>query len=387
MNIRFYRPWLGASLLALIVLPLAPVSATDAEQVGASYHGQLGIDTGLGMLEKWCALPNFSFDRQGGIGGWTAKDCNNCHIGADWNPTRPQADCNKCHEAASAESATPPTIATCMAVCHKKDIAKRGDQFTAEYDVHIAAGYVCQDCHLRVADDVSDHQFLKGTAIDTTEPTMKGTLSCTTACHDPQPHSMATDNGVTLNVHTEKVACETCHTGLRYGAALESRSWARFVSVDPIKPVTVKRSTPWLPDHKWYDNTGPGASGDYHLPILSHTERRGLPGAKIYPFNPVTVEWFLRKKNSSYDDVIVPAEVAAADADGDLHVTLDEMQDVYRKAQLVTADMNFSISHSIGPADTAFRCNDCHGKRGWVLDWKQLGYPKDPRGGPGGKKK
>lgn len=76
------------------------------------------------------------------------------------------------------------------------------------------------------------------------------------------------------------------------------------------------------------------------------------PGAKIYPFNPVAVEWFIKWKNSSLDDVNVPSEVAAADADGDLHVTLDEMRAVYRKAQLVTADMNFSISHSIGPAVT-----------------------------------
>ena len=140
MKARLFTPMLGASLLALIALPLATVSATEPEQVGASYHGQMGIDTGLGMLEKWCALPNFSFEKQGGIAGWTAKDCNNCHIGASWNPTRDQTDCNKCHTEASAEAATPPTIANCTAVCHKKDIAKRGDQFTAEFDAQDFTG-------------------------------------------------------------------------------------------------------------------------------------------------------------------------------------------------------------------------------------------------------
>jgi hypothetical protein len=25
------------------------------------------------MLEKWCALPNFSFEQQGGIDGWTPR--------------------------------------------------------------------------------------------------------------------------------------------------------------------------------------------------------------------------------------------------------------------------------------------------------------------------
>ena len=381
MKARLFTPMLGASLLALIALPLATVSATEPEQVGASYHGQMGIDTGLGMLEKWCALPNFSFEKQGGIAGWTAKDCNNCHIGASWNPTRDQTDCNKCHTEASAEAATPPTIANCTAVCHKKDIAKRGDQFTAEFDVHIAAGFTCQDCHERFDDGVSDHQFLKGTAIDTTEPTMAGTLSCTSGCHDPQPHT-ATGKATTLNEHTGKVACETCHTGLRWGKALASRTWMEFTPAG--KPVTTFREPGWLPEHKWYDNTGPGASGGYHLPILGYTERRGLPGAKIYPFNPVTVEWYVQKKNSDFDDVIIVPEVKAADANLDNIVTLEEIRAVYRKAKLLTADMNFSISHSVGPASSAFGCNDCHGKRGWVLDWKQLGYSKDPRGKPRG---
>ncbi len=58
---------LYASILALITLPLATASALDDQTnaVEASYHGQLGKDTGgLGMLEKWCALPNFSYSQQ-----------------------------------------------------------------------------------------------------------------------------------------------------------------------------------------------------------------------------------------------------------------------------------------------------------------------------------
>ena len=93
----------------------------------------------------------------------------------------------------------------------------------------------------------------------------------------------------------------------------------------------------------------------------------------------MTVDWFVKRKNSAFDDVIITPEVKAADADGDRTVTLDEMQVFYRKARLLTADMNFSISHSVVPADEAFGCNDCHGKKGWVLNWNQLGYAKDPR--------
>ena len=373
----FFTPRLGASILALIALPLATLSAAQSGGAEASYHGQMGYQTGSGMLEKWCALPNFSFEEQGGIEGWTGQSCNGCHIGAAWNETKPVANCNSCHESATLESAEAPTVANCAQVCHKKDTAKRGDVFTAERDVHIAAGFVCQDCHERYDDGVSDHQFLKGTAMDTTEPTMEGTLSCTSQCHLEQPHAMTGNKGITLDGHTAKVACETCHTGLRWGKAMVSRQWNVFTTAG--KPVTTWKEDGWLPEYKWYDNTGPGASGDYDLPILSHTERRNAPGAKIYPFNAVTVDWFVKRKNSAFDDVIITPEVKAADADGDRTVTLDEMQVFYRKARLLTADMNFSISHSVVPADEAFGCNDCHGKKGWVLNWNQLGYAKDPR--------
>ena len=275
-----------------LVAILAPAALFAAGQGGieTSYHGQLGLGTGLGMLEKWCALPNFSFEEQGGIKGWTAESCNGCHIGAAWNPRKPLASCETCHrvDPTSLESGRwpLPTPEGCL-TCHVKDTAKRGVLFTPENDVHIAAGLVCQDCHLKVADKASTHQFLKGTALDTTEPTMQGTLSCVT-CHGDRPHLRGGGSG-RLNKHVDKVACETCHTGLRPAPALASRKWNQFTVTG--KPVTLKREEEWLPAHKWYDNTGPGASGDFHLPILTATERRDAPGAKIYPFNPVTVDW------------------------------------------------------------------------------------------------
>ena len=106
----------------------------------------------------------------------------------------------------------------------------------------------------------------------------------------------------------------------------------------------------------------------------------------------MAVSWYVKRKNSGYDDVIIVPDVKAANKDGIdpetglMTVTLEEMQAVYRKAKLVTADMNFSISHSVVPAGLAFKCGDCHGRNGWVLDWKQLGYAKDPKGRSGGKK-
>ncbi len=99
----------------------------------------------------------------------------------------------------------------------------------------------------------------------------------------------------------------------------------------------------------------------------------------------MTADWYVKKKKSDYDEVIIVPEVKAADGDGT--VTLAEMQKVYRKAVLKTADMNFSISHSVVLPSQAFTCNDCHGGKAWVPDWNQLGYDKDPRGWKKGGKK
>lgn len=363
--------------LGFALLAVPPGARADA-QVENSYHAQLGNASGLGMLEKWCALPNFSFDQQGGVIGWNAAGCGACHIGAAWNDTRSAPDCTFCHESTNPGHRDIPGVDECM-TCHSKDTAKRGDIFTPSEDVHIAAGFLCQTCHERMVSAGSDHQFRKGTIIDTTEQTLKGTLSCTAFCHDPKPHQSKKGQATVLNRHAEKVACETCHTGLRPASALARRQWNVFNEAG--KPVTTMRAAGWKPVHKWYDDTGPGPAGGFDLPILGFTERRDLPGAKIHPFNAVSVDWFLRTPEAEYADVIVTPRVKAMDADHDGTVTQDEMRadPEFPGATLVTADMNFSISHSVVPVELAFDCKDCHGRNGWVLDWAQLGYAGDPR--------
>jgi len=362
-----------AGICLLLALPLA--AATGG--IESSYHGKLGIGTGLGMLEKWCALPNFSFPDQGGVDGWVANGCGSCHIGASWNPTRSTANCVTCHGTMAPTAADAPTIDGCL-TCHIKDTEKRGELFAATADVHLAAGMVCQDCHVRLTDADSDHQFAKGRIIDTTLPTAKGTVSCTNAgCHEALPHDAMTDRGAELNRHTAKVACETCHVGgSRPNWAFNARNWTAFTAEG--KPVTTKRLAGFPPQYKWYDGTGPGAAGFYHVPILGVTERRDAPGAKIYPFNSIKVTWYVKKKKSKLDDVIPVPDVKKADANKDGVVTLEEMRKTYKQATLVSADMTFSISHGIRPAAEALICSDCHGC-GETFDWIALGYNKDPR--------
>jgi len=62
----FLCPLIGTLTLTLLLLPLTLFSAAEPGGVEDSYHGQMGRGTGHGMLEKWCALPHFSYFQQGG---------------------------------------------------------------------------------------------------------------------------------------------------------------------------------------------------------------------------------------------------------------------------------------------------------------------------------
>jgi methanogenesis multiheme c-type cytochrome len=344
-------------------------------------YNDSGWGNGLGMLEKWCALPNFNLEEQGQT-AWEGK-CGSCHIGASWRSDSVSTpDCTKCHEGSIDTELTAPTVAKCMD-CHSKDTAKRGDVFDAGNDAHIAAGMNCQDCHPRLSDNKSDHQIAKGTVIDTSEDTMEGSMDTCADCHGLMPHRHNVSHGGMLDKHCDEVACEVCHTGLRPGSALANRTWAEFTAAG--KPVTGMRGTDWLPDHKWYSSE----DVEGHLPILGYTEHKNDSGAKIYAFNPVTVTWFINTSTSDLDDSIVVAYVKAADASGDNVTNVTEMRAYdgndtdldpdYPDATLVTEDMNFQISHSVTAKEDAFNCDDCHGDGGWVLDWAQLGYDADPR--------
>ena len=139
-----------------------------------------------------------------------------------------------------------------------------------------------------------------------------------------------------------------------------------------------------MPGHAWYDNTGPGLAGRYEQPVLDPAERKDVAGARIYPFNPIRVDWYVKHADSQLDDVIIVPEVQAADSNGDGRVALEEIRAVYPDATLLSLTMNYSVSHSVRPAEEAFSCTDCHGSSAWLLDWSRLGYLSDPGGNPGG---
>jgi len=405
------------AVLVIISLLLADHTCLGIEKIAAaqgaeicitveqSYHGQLGIGTGLGMVEKWCALPMFKFSEEGGIDGWISRKCDDCHIGAAWNPNKPTVNCLACHpsvrQAASGNfTVEAPTVRQCLS-CHRKDTEKRGDFFDPNKDVHLGlySQGSCQSCHISC-----DHQIAKGTVVDTSEPTKTDpVVSCTmSGCHPATPHSDAAESGKSicepacLDRHCQKVACESCHTDTRTRSelALASRDWTRFKGGQPISQ---KHEPGWLPVYKWYDGRGPSPAYHY-VPILDFAERKESAGAKIYPFNVISITWLIKSEDSDLDDIIPTAKVRAAarpdpedpalliTTEADMR-TYDDPNDAdhlpdYPKATLITRQMNFNLSHSIRPKEEALACSDCHGQGGRkLLDWYKLGYKQgDPWG-------
>jgi methanogenesis multiheme c-type cytochrome len=367
----------------------------NPREVEESYHGQLGYGTDLGMLEKWCPLSNFSFAREGGIQGWIDRKCDLCHLGAGWNQNKPQADCSHCHPSGNVTDGTiqAPTAERCYS-CHYKDTEKRGDLFTPSQDVHFRSDpqRSCQFCHL-----AKNHQIAKGQAIDTSEPTRTIPVLKCIDCHTIAPHRGSLDPDVLykLNMHYHKVACETCHTDnqTRSPLALAGKDWTKF---EGSRSLSQYHESGWRPTYKWYDGRG-SSSQHKHVPILDYTERKGLPGARIYPFNVIRVTWFTASPRADLDEIIPFNQVKAAGKYTDparrsLLVTTEEDMRAYDdpddgddlpdypEATIVTREINFSLSHSIAPKERAPWCPDCHGDSGRrLLDWEKLGFED---GGP-----
>ncbi|UCF73363.1 MAG: hypothetical protein JSW35_02605 [Deltaproteobacteria bacterium] len=373
-KVRPLRNTLTSSMIVCLVFLIHPADAQARDVAESSYHGQLGRSpalggwgNGLGMLEKWDAFNNFSFEKQGRIRGWKQK-CGQCHTSTYRDPATGKTDCRLCHKTKDGKGK--PTVAQCARCHHTYGTLKRGDMFDEEHDIHIAVGMRCHDCHERLTDPHSNHQFAKGYAIDTTENTMEGTLSCT-KCHEEKPHTGLSEGEILDGKHVERIACVTCHTGPRPGKAIKSRSWNKYTKDG--NPVTEKRQPGWIPKHKWYIGRKLG-----HLPILGATDLM----AKIYPFNVVAVTWFIERGDAEPEDVIIVPEVKAADANNDGETTVEEMRTYekgkYRDAALVTKEFSFSVTHSVVPSEQAFNCKDCHGKDASVLNWKELGYDGDP---------
>jgi nitrate/TMAO reductase-like tetraheme cytochrome c subunit len=215
----------------------------------------------------WAAL--IRAKPEGGEEELRSEGCGQCHIGGGYGPPSEEMmpvvfreqeaengiDCLICHARSydmnqryviddgtglrwnqdrsmrAAMTVGKPTDAACLR-CHQHDFggdtyplneaakhtgyeharilhgaAKRGTPFSAEADVHAAAGMTCLDCHVTVG-----HKIARGAkGVDLVSNDLPGVDVSCVGCHTSSPHVKNPEVRAILNGHTARVACETCH--------------------------------------------------------------------------------------------------------------------------------------------------------------------------------
>lgn len=369
--------------------------------------------------------------------------CTSCHTGYGWKDSsfdftvQENVDCLVCHDttgeykkfptgaglpvtetkefpAGSGKMWNPPDLAkvaqnigvtsrqTC-GTCHfyggGGDEVKHGDLDSSlvdpsfELDVHMSAegqNFTCTTCHM-----TDDHQ-IAGSRYSMDPEEWQGCENC----HGAAPHNLAS-----LNQHTEKVACQTCHIPEYARGGIETKmswDWSKAGELADGKPVVRKDEN----GHVIYD----GQKGEFVLEgnvVPEYVWFNGqveytLAGQKIDPSTTIQINKFLGDK----DDVnakIWPVKKFEAVQPFDSVNNILAIPHLFGKDdsaywgnydwnKAIAAGMEYSklpysgefdfvssvmywpITHMVAPASEALTCLDCHTAEGGRLDFAALGY-------------
>ncbi len=194
-----------------------------------------------------------------------------------------------------------PRNETCLQCHAKPGWKKRGADFRARTDVHLAAGLRCVDCHPAgsQADDprINEremHQFAKGDdpggqVRNDLDNTVRDCDSCHTTGEFGAP--IATHEGLPP-LHLDKIACQTCHIPWRHVKAAQAQLADVF---NPGAKIPTKGKHLWTfygPDMKYWNHYGDlemmgydDKPTDMFRPVLARYK------GKIYPVNRVHSSW------------------------------------------------------------------------------------------------
>ena len=295
--------------------------------------------------------------------------------------------------------------------CHWKSDSKRGTHYGLfkgkSTDVHYSAGMRCQECHVTTA-----HEIGKGKVVDNAgSPELRETMNSCVDCHGEEPHEG--DDADELNMHIERIACETCHIsktspgtrkvnwliGMDMPKMMKQYQWmmpiAKIMGMATPEKMTeqmdemigcykTKNLSNFKPVYAWYNRET--LCTDIPHPTGSIDD----PESRIVPFNVIEIQL--------YDDGSTPKVVenpdgyalgypvprtfvARAGGKGKRNTTLEEMRAYdngrYPAAIIRKTPQYFNMYHSIAPAKEALHCNDCHSAKGGRIDFVQLGYDPD----------
>lgn len=355
-------------------------------------------------------------------GNWAS--CTKCHAGYGWTDANfdfeksENVDCLVCHDgsggyskdkgglpgakvnlAAAAGSVRMPYRENCGS-CHFNGGGgmgvKHGDlddsllNANDELDVHMGKlGFQCVDCH-----ETHGHQVPGKLNATYTDATKALRFDCAN-CHDTTPHGDAM-----LNKHTARLACQTCHIpayARKYPTKM-TWDWSKAGDANrkdsPHEYLKIKGEFTYeedvRPEYAWYN----GKMDRYLMgdPVTAADQAINQPlgarddaTAKIWPFK-------VHRAKQIWDPVNKTLIPPVTSGEGGYWSKFDWALAAEKgmataglpysgKYDFTPTHMYWPINHMVAPSKEAVQCKECHGPSATRLDWKALGYPRDPAGG------
>ncbi|MCB2204729.1 tetrathionate reductase family octaheme c-type cytochrome [bacterium] len=353
--------------------------------------------------------------------------CTSCHIGYGWKDASfdfddpNNIDCLVCHDQSGTYKKTPtaagmpdedvdlvtvaqsvglPTRRNC-GVCHFDggggSGVKHGDlddsmyEPSEELDVHMGGmDFGCTECH------TTDAHHIAG-AGHSSMATNSNHIACTD-CHDAEVHEKSL-----LNDHVKTLACESCHVPTfareeptkvwwdwskagedregseeQFGRETYNKKKGEFVWKKNVVPTYV-----WSNGGAEYYVMGDRIDPKHPVALNHITGSIKEVDARIAPFKVMRGKQPYDTGNAT---LIVPHLFGkdgywkTFDWDSASRKGMESAGLPYTGSYaFVETEMYWPINHMVAPAKNALHCTSCHGKKGERrLDWKALGYSKDP---------